>query len=75
MQISMRDAGIDAAQVDYIYAHGTGTKANDRVETQAIKAALGEALAYRTPVSSPKASFAHILGACGAFGCITAALA
>lgn len=74
IQAAMLDAGIDSSQLDYIYAHGTGTKANDGVETAAIKAALGEH-AYRAAVSSPKASYAHTLGACGAFGCITAVLA
>lgn len=74
MQAAMQDAGIDASEIDYIYAHGTGTKANDGTETQAIKAALSEVLAYNIPVSSPKASYGHTLGACGAFGCVTALL-
>ena len=60
--------------VDYIYAHGTGTKANDGTETQAIKAAFGESLAYNIPVSSPKSLYGHTLGACGALGCVTALL-
>jgi 3-oxoacyl-[acyl-carrier-protein] synthase II len=74
MQAAIRDARTNAAEIDYIYAHGTGTKANDGTETQAIKAALGEARAYNIPVSSPKALYGHTLGACGAFGCITALL-
>jgi len=75
MQAALRDAGVDASEVAYIYAHGTGTKANDGVETQAIKAALGEANAYNIAVSSPKACYGHTLGACGALGCVTAILA
>ncbi len=74
MQAAMQDAEIDASQIDYIYAHGTGTKANDGTETQAIKAAIGQSYAYNVPVSSPKSSYGHTLGACGAFGCITALL-
>jgi 3-oxoacyl-[acyl-carrier-protein] synthase II len=74
MQAAMQDAGIDASVVDYIYAHGTGTKANDGTETRAIKEAFGEAQACNIPVSSPKSSYGHTLGACGAFGCITALL-
>jgi len=72
MRLALEDAGINPAEVDYIYAHGTGTKANDGVETQAIKAAFGESLAYNIPVSSPKSLYGHTLGACGAFGCISA---
>ena len=74
MRAAMDDAGIDPAEIDYIYAHGTGTKANDGTETQAIKAAFGESLAYNIPVSSPKSLYGHTLGACGAFGCVTALL-
>jgi 3-oxoacyl-[acyl-carrier-protein] synthase II len=71
MRMAMEDAAIDPSEVDYIYAHGTGTKANDGTETQAIKAAFGDSLAYTIPVSSPKSMYGHTLGACGAFGCVT----
>jgi 3-oxoacyl-[acyl-carrier-protein] synthase II len=74
MQAAMEDAGIDPEAVNYIYAHGTGTKANDGTETQAIKQAFGETLAHKIAVSSPKACYGHTLGACGAFGCVTAVL-
>ena len=74
MRLAMDDAGVDPSTVDYIYAHGTGTKANDGTETQAIKAAFGESLAYNIPVSSPKSLYGHTLGACGALGCVTALL-
>lgn len=74
MRLAMEDAGINPDQVDYIYAHGTGTKANDGTETEAIKAAFGEPLARNIPVSSPKSLYGHTLGACGAFGCISTLL-
>jgi len=74
MQAAMNDAGITPEEVAYIYAHGTGTKANDGTETQAIKAAFGDALAYKLAVSSPKSCYGHTLGACGAFGCVTTVL-
>ena len=66
MQAAMREAGILPEQVDYINAHGTSTPINDRVETVAIKKALGEDIAYRTPVSSSKGACGHLLGAAGA---------
>jgi act minimal PKS ketosynthase (KS/KS alpha) len=48
--------------VDYINAHGSGTKMNDRHETGAFKRSLGEH-AYRTPISSIKSMIGHSLGA------------
>lgn len=62
---ALKDAGITAAQLDYINAHGTGTAANDATETQALHLALGEH-ARRVPVSSTKAMHGHTLGAAGA---------
>lgn len=52
-------------RVDYINAHGTGTKHNDAVETNALKKAFGDA-AYSIPISSTKAATGHLLGAAGA---------
>ncbi|HEY7076848.1 MAG TPA: beta-ketoacyl-ACP synthase II [Solirubrobacteraceae bacterium] len=60
--------------VDYICAHGTGTRANDAVETRAIRAALGEA-ADRVPVSSPKSMVGHLIGAAGALSAMVSLLA
>jgi 3-oxoacyl-[acyl-carrier-protein] synthase II len=74
MQAAMDDAGVCAEEIAYIYAHGTGTKANDGTETQAIKQAFGETQAYKMAISSPKSCYGHTLGACGAFGCVTAVL-
>src|SRR5438067_11817406 len=51
-------------EIDYVNAHGSGTKQNDRHETQAFKSSLGEH-AYRTPVSSIKSMVGHSLGAIG----------
>jgi minimal PKS ketosynthase (KS/KS alpha) len=50
--------------LDYINAHGSGTRQNDRHETAAFKLSLGEH-AYRTPVSSIKSMIGHSLGAIG----------
>ena len=51
--------------VDYINAHGTATKINDRQETRGLKRAFGK-LAHRIPISSTKAATGHLLGAAGA---------
>jgi 3-oxoacyl-[acyl-carrier-protein] synthase II len=60
--------------VDYVCAHGTGTRANDAVETRAIRAALGDA-ADRVPVSSPKSMVGHLIGAAGALSAMVSLLA
>ncbi len=65
MSLAMQKAGIKPGEVDYVNAHGTATPLNDRQETQAIKAALGEE-AYRVPISSTKSMTGHLLGAGGA---------
>jgi 3-oxoacyl-[acyl-carrier-protein] synthase II len=65
--LAMEEAGISAADVDYVNLHGTSTELNDRVETRAMKLALGER-AYKVPMSSLKSQIGHAQGACGAAG-------
>jgi 3-oxoacyl-[acyl-carrier-protein] synthase II len=64
MRNSMRDAGIEPHQVDYINAHGTSTEVGDKAETMAIKRAFGEH-AYKVAVSSTKSMTGHLLGGAG----------
>ncbi len=72
---AMRDAGVNAADIDYINAHGTSTPMNDPIETLAIKQALGEEHARRVMISSSKSMTGHMLGAAGALESIVCALA
>jgi minimal PKS ketosynthase (KS/KS alpha) len=65
---------IDRTAVDYVNAHGSGTKQNDRHETAAVKRSLGEH-ARRTPMSSIKSMVGHSLGAIGAIELAACALA
>ena len=67
IQLAMREAGISASDVQYVNLHGTSTQLNDRIETRALKLALGEQ-AYHVPMSSLKSQIGHPQGACGAAG-------
>jgi 3-oxoacyl-[acyl-carrier-protein] synthase II len=74
IQNALRDAGIGPEDVDYVNAHGTSTPLNDRSETFALKAALGER-AKEVPVSSTKSVIGHLLGAAGAVEAVATTLA
>lgn len=74
MCAALRAAGVDRQEVDAINAHGTGTQANDRAETAAIRAVFA-AQADRIAVSATKAMHGHLLGAAGALECVLSLLA
>jgi 3-oxoacyl-[acyl-carrier-protein] synthase II len=65
ISLALGDASVRPEEVDYVNAHGTSTPLNDRAETEAIKAAMGDA-AMSVPVSSTKSAIGHLLGAAGA---------
>ncbi|WP_440103927.1 beta-ketoacyl-[acyl-carrier-protein] synthase family protein [Streptosporangium sp. H16] len=74
VRVALDTARVNPEDVDYINAHGSGTKQNDRHETAAFKRSLGDH-AYRTPVSSIKSMVGHSLGAIGAIEVAACALA
>lgn len=71
---ALNAAGVDPGEVDYVCAHGTGTKANDRTETMALRSVFGTA-ADGLAVSSPKSMVGHLIGAAGSLGAMVCALA
>ncbi len=71
---ALRDAALEPGEIDYVNAHGTSTPLNDRAETNALKAALGEHAA-QVPVSSTKSAIGHLLGAAGAVEAVATVLA
>ncbi|MEF8799341.1 MAG: beta-ketoacyl-ACP synthase II [Candidatus Bipolaricaulota bacterium] len=73
MAHALWEGGCKPGEVDYVNAHGTSTKLNDKMETNAIKSLLGER-AYEVPVSSNKSQFGHLVGAAGAVEAIVTAL-
>ncbi|MGH2730277.1 MAG: beta-ketoacyl-ACP synthase II [Actinomycetota bacterium] len=73
MRAAMGDAKIAPEDVDYINAHGTSTPYNDKIETIAIKEALGNE-AKRVPVTSTKSQTGHLLGAAGAVEAVASIL-
>jgi len=71
MQQALADAGLSAAQVDYINLHGTGTPSNDAAEDQAVLGVFGNT----TPCSSTKGATGHTLGAAGGVEAVISLLA
>jgi 3-oxoacyl-[acyl-carrier-protein] synthase II len=74
MQLAIDDAGMKAADIDYVNAHGTSTHMNDQGESEAVKKVFGAA-AKDVSVSSIKSMTGHLLGAAGGVECIATALA
>lgn len=72
--VALDEARLNPEAIDYINAHGSGTKQNDRHETAAFKRSLGDH-AYRTPVSSIKSMVGHSLGAIGSIEIAASVLA
>ena len=65
-------AGLEPKEVDYINAHGTSTKLNDKAEATAINEVFGD---YRVPVSSTKSMIGHLIGAAGSVEAVACSLA
>jgi len=66
--LAMQRAGVGPQDINYVNLHGTSTDLNDRIETRALKLALGEERAHQVPMSALKSQIGHPQGACGAAG-------
>ncbi|HVT80110.1 MAG TPA: beta-ketoacyl-[acyl-carrier-protein] synthase family protein [Phycisphaerae bacterium] len=73
IQAALKDAGMTPRDIQYINAHGTGTKVNDSTETMAIKGVFGEHSKH-VPISSIKSMMGHLIAAAGAVELITCIL-
>ncbi|MFF3876581.1 beta-ketoacyl-[acyl-carrier-protein] synthase family protein [Streptomyces sp. NPDC001978] len=74
IEVALDHSRLDPTAIDYVNAHGSGTRQNDRHETAAVKRALGQH-AYDTPMSSIKSMVGHSLGAIGAIEVVACVLA
>jgi len=75
MKSALKSAGLNPDKVDYINAHGTGTRVNDQTETKSIKRVFGEKGARELAISSTKAMVGHCLGSAGAIESVAIVLA
>ena len=71
---ALKDAGVNPDQVNYVNAHGTSTPLGDKNETDALKAALGDA-AKKVVVNSTKSMTGHLLGGAGGLESVFTVLA
>jgi 3-oxoacyl-[acyl-carrier-protein] synthase II len=71
---ALEAAGLPSEAIDYVNAHGSGTRQNDAVEVAVLRAVLGSRLG-RVPVSSTKSQVGHTLGAAGALEAVVTVLA
>ncbi|MGW4600877.1 beta-ketoacyl-[acyl-carrier-protein] synthase family protein [Streptomyces sp. NPDC004457] len=74
IRVALDEARLNPDDIDYVNAHGSGTRQNDRHETAAFKRSLGDH-ARRTPVSSIKSMIGHSLGAIGSLEIAASVLA
>jgi len=74
IQMALDEAGVKPEEVDYVNAHGTGTRLNDVTETQVVKAAFKEH-ARRVAISSTKSMHGHAMGATGAIELVASVMA
>jgi 3-oxoacyl-[acyl-carrier-protein] synthase II len=74
IELALERTGTRPSDIDYICAHGTGTRANDAIETRALHRAFGSS-ARQVPISAPKSMVGHLIGAAGSLAAIVCLLA